>query len=313
MCEMHSKGKGGDAPTVAFATISYGTLFGNKCLSVRRTTCGVSMQQGREDGVKSTSRRQLLRLLPLATSACLPILSANAIQSGEIHSELSDLASNIPGGMSDVYYPDFFLGEWLVSRDLYAVETFGNLPEAPGHSVLSERALEMLRNRIGIRETFHARFVNHRQKIVEDRLYNSKEDMGAFSDRVKVVWDRDYPNILTQEWGVGKLREVKVTSRAFVDAPQGYGTFISSEYARVVEIENEGAKFGFGKPPSIYGRRRIVRYTVSSVTEKIEPDGMDRIVVDYVYAPSEVLDRPSVVMKYRDFFNRKRGSQLVVG
>lgn len=200
-----------------------------------------------------------------------------------------------------------------MSRELYAVET-GVAVDAPGHSMLSRRAVEMMRERIGKRETFHARFVSHRGKVIEDRMYNIRAELAQSPERVEVNWERDNANVLTTRWGVGgRIREVKVTKRSFVDAPQGYGTFVSSEYARVVDVDGEGALVGFGRPPSVFGRRRIVRYKVSSVSDKMEADGMDRIVVDYVYPPGEVNPRPSVVLKYRDFLNRKHGSEVLVG
>lgn len=215
--------------------------------------------------------------------------------------------------MPDVYYPDFFEGEWHVSRDLYAVE----LPaegktDAPAHATLGKQAIINAQERIGLRQTFMAKFVQHRGHIIEDRLANEKaETVSSFPlHLVTATWDRDNPNVLSVTRsplpGTNVTREVKVTKRAFVDGPQGYGTFVASEYARVVDVEGEGSLVGFGKPPSIYGRRRIVRYKVSSVSKELQPDGMDRFVVEYLYPPSPADAKAAVVLKYRDFLNRKR-------
>lgn len=215
--------------------------------------------------------------------------------------------------MPDVYYPPYFLGDWLVSRELYAVETPPDAHfDAPAHATLSRQAVQHARDHIGMRQSFVIKFMQHRGHTVEDRLANERAWTLAQhpSQRVDVVWDVDNPNVmsvtrngLTQ---VRVTREVKVTKRSFVDGPQEYGTFVASEYARVVDVEGEGSLIGFGKPPSIYGRRRIMRYRVSSVTDALEPDGIDRITVEYLYPPSPPDAKAAVVLKYRDFLNRKR-------
>lgn len=231
-----------------------------------------------------------------------------------MHSELFDLVSRIPDSdMPDVYYPDFFQGDWLVSRDLYAVETPSEgKTDAPAHATLGRRAIQDARERIGIRHSFLARFVKHRGHVIEDRQANERaETVSSFPlQRVTATWERDNPNILRVRRsplpGTNMTREVRVTKRAFVDGPLGYGTFVVSEYARVVDAEGEESLVGFGKPPSIYRRRRIIRYKVSSVTKELQHDGMDRIVVDYLYPPSPPDAKAAVVLKYRDFLNRKR-------
>lgn len=244
-----------------------------------------------------------------------PVLAVVASTlSGSMHSELSELASKIPGaGMPDVYYPDFFQGEWLVARDLYAVETPAEgKTDAPAHATLGRQAIQDARERIGIRQSFLVHFVQHGGHVIEDRGANEHaETVSSFPlQRVTATWDRDNPNLLRVTRsplpGTKVTREVKVTKRAFVDGPLGYGTFVTSEYARVVDAEGEGSLVGFGKPPSIYGRRRIMRYKVSSVSNELQPDGIDRIVVDYLYPPSPPDAKAAVVLKYRDFLNRKR-------
>lgn len=215
--------------------------------------------------------------------------------------------------MPDVYYPPYFLGDWLVSRELYAVETPPDAYfDAPAHATLSKQAVAHARERIGLRQSFVVKFMEHRGHIVEDRLANERTwTLAQYpAQRVQVVWDVDNPNVLSMTrnglTGVGVTTEIKVTKRSFVDGPQGYGTFVASEFARVVDVEGEGSLIGFGKPPSIYGRRRIMRYRVSSVTDKLKPDGMDRITVEYIYPPSSAGTKAAVVLKYRDFLNRKR-------
>lgn len=270
--------------------------------------------------MSSTTRRIFLHItLPLPLLPLLPPPVHSAPQrhsSGEMHSELSELAANIPGAeMPDIYYPVFFPGDWQVTRELYAVET----PEptaAPSHAALGASAISAMRDRIGRRQSYVVRFVKHRGKVIEDRVANERAELASLYPRqhVNAIWDRDVPNVLKTSRNPGGtassiVRDVRVMKRAFVDGPQGYGTFVSSEYARVVELEGEGSLAGFGRPPSIYGRRRIVRYRVSSVNNEFEPDGMDRIVVDYLYPPSPANAKAAVVLKYRDFLNRKKGKR----
>lgn len=253
--------------------------------------------------IPSQSRRRFL--------FSVPPLMLGALPSGGIHTELSELASMLPGvGMPDVYYPSFFVGDWLVSRDLYAVETPSPVTSPPASSPLSASAITQYRDRIGMRLAFTARFFGFHGKIVEDRLANERAISKANypHERIEVKWDVDNPNVMSVARG-GAVREVKVTKRSFVDGPQGYGTFVASEYARVVDVGTGGVG---GGNVGIFGRRRIVRYRVSSVTDEMEPDGMDRIVVDYLYPAAPVDAKAAVVLKYRDFLNRKReGFQLL--
>ena len=161
-----------------------------------------------------------------------------------------------------MYYPDFLLGEWLVSSELYSVETAQDVSDAPMHAALGKQAVRELRARVGRRDFYHIRFIEHDGKVIEDRAFDAKQVAKVEYPAMKVstVWNADNPNVFSLA-GAGAAtslkRELKITKRSFVDAPQGYGTFVASEYARVVDIDDDGALLGFGKPPSIYGARRI--------------------------------------------------------
>lgn len=262
-------------------------------------------------------RRTFLHVVPLAMlSAVAPTqpTQADGSRIGEVHSELSDLVSKFPGaGKPDIYFPPYYLGEWLVQRDLYAVDrlqAFASV-EAPGHSMLSHEGLNHVCEYIGMRHNFNVRFISFRDHVIEDRVYNIGEEVGlqAKGKKVEARWNADNANVLHVSWGNGNnrsMREVKVTKRVFVDTPQGVGTFVTSEYARVVDVQEEGALIGFGKPPSFYGRRRIAKYVVSSVDQALVPNGMNRVVVEYIYPPaSAAMETAVVVLKYRDFLTRK--------
>lgn len=240
-----------------------------------------------------------------------PFVALAASLSGSMHSELSELVSKIPGsGMPDIYYPDYYEGQWSITRNLCSLEAEGKENDS-SHSALGKQAIMNTRARIGVAQSFTFKFTRHRGHVIEDRLANAKAEAAVDFPRqfILATWDRDNPNVLSvahsSELGANFTKEVKVTKRAFEDRPQGFGTFTASEYARVVDVDSDGAVVGFGKPPSIYARRRIVRYRVSSVSKDLQPDALERIVVDYLYPPSPPDAKPAVILKYHDSLRRQ--------
>lgn len=272
---------------------------------------------------RRVSRRHLLRCAPAVAIAAASIAAAStaaastaAAASGDIQAELSALAAprHSDGSVApplDVYYPHFFLSRWSVTRELYAVELSDSASACasalpPAHTLLSTRAVDALRTRIGQRDSFEARFVRHQQRVVADRRFNARVELRA--DRVE--WRPTRPDQLTVVWRRGapgrvRVRCSTVTKRSFVDL--GYGTFVSSEYARVVDFPAHRALPAAAAPvpaPSRYARRRLVRYKVSSLTDHLQPDAMQRIVVDYIYPPTPPDANYAMLLKYRDFLNR---------
>lgn len=250
------------------------------------------------------TRRDFLLRTP---SIAIPLILSS---SGNIHAGLSELVSRIPGAaMPDVYYPPFFLGEWLVTRNLCSVDAH-NFVEILGHTVLSSEGLKKLRMQVGQLETFDARFIEHRGHVIEDRKFNAKGEYSHVtgSSRMEVIWQKDSPGVMSMSWGDASertIREINVAKRSFKDGEQGYGAFVSSEYARVADVLGDGAMLGFGRPPSIFARRRLAQYRVSSVTNLMIPDGLQRVVVDYVYPPGAPVAKPAIMLKYRDVLSRK--------
>lgn len=210
---------------------------------------------------KCTRRALVIRTPAIAATAALIV--SERISGNDIHAELAELASKIPGlGQADVFFPSFFKGEWRVQRELYEVEADSARVVAAGDdAVLGAGAIEALRRRVGRRDEFKIRFYRHRGHIVEDRAYNTRNEV-AFelaNFNVSAKWQPDNPNLITVTGspsgiGTGVMREVRFTKRAFADAPQGYGTFFSSEYARVVDLDDEAP---LGAPPHITAWRRI--------------------------------------------------------
>lgn len=63
---------------------------------------------------------------------------------------------------------------------------------------------------------------------------------------------------------------------------------------------------GFGKPPSFYGRRLIAKYVVNSADQQMVPDGIGRVILEYIYPPGAVgIEMPVVKLNYRDFLTRR--------
>lgn len=263
-----------------------------------------------------TSRRRFLHWTQIAL-VTIPS-QAEGLTVGQLHSGLSELVSTIPGaGKPDLHFPEYFLGNWTLIRVLYGIETLPGFENAKisRHTILSTEGVERLRKQIGVRQQYDLRFIAYHDHVIEDRLHDARAEVGLDAEpqrRLEATWDPNNPNILSVSW-VGEsgrwVREVKVTKRAFQEDPQGKGTFSTSEYARVADLVNEGALVGLGLPPSVYARRRMtryrVRYSANSESGSLQPLGIDRIVVEYVYPPTATTEKPVIVIKYRDFLKRK--------
>lgn len=265
------------------------------------------------------SRRQLLQSVILASAAAPLMLVKNvkALTAGDARAKFSEFVAKLPGaGMPDVYFPEYFLGTWNVSRRLLSVnstEEFASVAR-PDHLLLSHEGLEALKKAIGTDVALRARFVAHRGHVIQDRAYDAFEEISTLlitqglASTVEADWDPDNANVLSLSWGnpgrTMRVREVKVTKRAFKYKPQGVGTFVASEYARVVDVEGEGALLGAGKPPSNYARRRVSRFTVASVSEDLSPNRMYRLVIDYIFAPNVLNEKTVITLKYKDTLSR---------
>lgn len=293
---------------------------------------GSFVEMNSHEKPNKVSRRQLLRKLILTTVATSMTLTqtAQAFTAGDAHAKFSEIVSKLPGaGMPDIYFPEYFLGTWDVSRRLLSVkatEEFGSVAR-PDHLMLSQKGLNALQQAIGMDVALRTRFFSHRGHIIQDRAYDAFEEISTLltggnsvksgeagslpafnTNTVEASWDPDNANVLSLSWGdfgeSRRVREVKVTKRAFKDQPQGVGTFVASEYARVVDVEGEGALLGVGKPPSNYARRRVSRFTVASVTDDLSPVRIYRLVVDYIFAPNVFNEKTVITLKFKDTLSR---------
>ncbi len=204
-----------------------------------------------------------------------------------------------------------------VERSLYFLDSTGDKRVADD-PVLGVKAVEALKSRIGETDVFRLRFYKHRGKIIEDRAFNMQNEVAVeFPNQcISAKWSPDNPNVVTVSGSVSNgarrkgeqvAREVKITKRAFKDEPNGRGTFFSSEYARVVDMDGQGALLGVGNSPHISAWRRVSRYQVYSVTEQngdLTPNAMNRLTVDYRYPASNPDNEAQLVLKYREFLTK---------
>lgn len=312
--------------------VSQKILRSKRLVSAKRYGCLCTKMVSGEEW-NTIGRRQILKSLILTSAATVSTVmgkKAGAFTAGDAHARLSDFVAKLPGaGMPDIYFPEYFLGTWSVSRRLLNVnptEEFASIAR-PDHLLLSQKGLEVLQEAIGTDITLRARFVTHRGHVIQDRAYDALEEISTLlaaqslaqkkdselppafnTSMMEADWDPDNANVLSLSWGnfgeTRRVREVKVTKRAFKDQPQGVGTFVASEYARVVDVEGEGALLGAGKPPSNYARRRVSRFTVASVAEDLSPDRLYRLVVDYIFAPNVLDEKTVVTLKFKDILSR---------
>lgn len=208
-----------------------------------------------------------------------------------------------------------------VVRSLYFLDSTAD-ERVADDPVLGVQAVAALKQRIGRRDEFRLRFYKHRGKIVEDRAFNMQNEVGVdFPNQCIVAkWSPDNPNIVTVSGGVSSsgaqkeeghvAREVKITKRAFKDQPNGRGTFFSSEYARVVDMDDEGALLGVGNSPHISAWRRVQRYQVFSEKEingEVMPNVMIRLTVDFRYPANKPDNEAQLVLKYKEILTKVRG------
>lgn len=250
------------------------------------------------------SRRAFLRSAPEAAAAAFLIALSS------VEDELSQLASEIPfQNTQDVYYPPYFRAQWTVERDLYVAEQLPAHRNIPHHALLSRAAVYALSESVGQHRVFVAAFIRHRGRVIEDRALNVREELHLSN----VVWNKDQPDDVATSSGAFAnpqcFRRFHVVHRSFAEDTQGYATFLSSEYAHIVEAPSEAALRNPhlpSSPQSVYARRRLISYKVNSVDRNLLPDGMQRVVVDYIYPPSPPDAKPALLLKYRDFLVKRK-------
>jgi len=155
-------------------------------------------------------------------------------------------AANLPGyGPPDLYYPDYFLGNWnCVEQSVVSRNGEKTTYPASGRSV---------------------RFIDVGDGgVVLDRSHSLLQADGSFVFSVltsgrppppirDVRWDRKNPNVLSATYADGSSLEIKVTKRALLSSPSDEG-WEGSEYRRIT-LQKAGDTV-----PRIYRSRRRARW-----------------------------------------------------
>jgi len=159
---------------------------------------------------------------------------AEAAITGGAREAIADLASGIPGyGPSDVFYPEWFLGDWEATSELSEVET-------PQGDELAGDAVLRARKTVGMVERYNQRYIEYRGRIIADRGYNVRALVRGSGPRLveSVEWDPTNPNVLSmvlKRDGASVRTDLRVTRRT-VAAPEGRDDLfnVSEFYQEVV-------------------------------------------------------------------------------
>lgn len=192
---------------------------------------------------------------PLAGLCLAAPEGAHAAITGGVREAIADFTSNMPGyGPGDIYYPEWFLGDWDATSELTAVDTPQGEQQA-GRPALAAKALV---GTAGSVEKYVQRFIDYRGKVIADRAFNIRGLVRGNAPRgvEDVEWDPTNPNALAlvmKKDGASQRVEFLVTRRA-TGVPEGRtDLFNASEFYQ--ETVN-GSDFGVfqatsGAPPPV--------------------------------------------------------------
>lgn len=201
-------------------------------------------------------------------------------------------AAKIPGyGQTDVFYPESFLGNWKVVREILpTADGSGSgltlqypirfIPAIEDNAVIADRGWNQANLEKSIRELSAKSNSNSNNNVGRDPLLPSYQ------------WTETNPNDLRLLFADGSKKDIKVTKRANEMTDE---TVFSSEFQRVTQTQDDGRGI-----PVITARRVISKWKVvdSSTLEGIE------IVYDVgggdpMSGSAKVSDQNSVLSKSR--------------
>jgi len=246
------------------------------------------------------NRRQLLRLLaPLGLPS-----TANAEGGNSISQGLADLTEAIRGPSEDVYYPDWFEGEWAATTELMSVE-FPQGEVVAGKAAVRERAVPGTKKAV---ENYPQSYMEFRGKIVADRGSNMRGYIrGTAGPRAfeSVTWEPEKPNVTTvviKRDGASVVTETRILRRSVV-TPEG-----SQDLFNTSEVFQQTVEAG--------GRTKVTPVRVVNKFKRVssgEIQVLQRVEVfpqpDTVTPGSNAVlgDTPAVIYKYRGILDRKAG------
>eukprot|EP00747_Dinoflagellata_sp_TGD_P166504 gnl/TRDRNA2_/TRDRNA2_189384_c0_seq1.p1 gnl/TRDRNA2_/TRDRNA2_189384_c0~~gnl/TRDRNA2_/TRDRNA2_189384_c0_seq1.p1 ORF type:complete len:369 (-),score=49.32 gnl/TRDRNA2_/TRDRNA2_189384_c0_seq1:138-1244(-) len=219
-----------------------------------RSSAPSSREDASEDVQRAgaLSRRSVLQIA--ATGVATMPTSALAVENGLV----TEVWSKFGGGPTDLFFPDEFLGTWVVFSKLAEVR----VPQGE-EMVKDMNVVTRAQGDVGKEQRYPLRFIrNTLGKVVFDRAYNTQKLVEATTGPNMIggfEWDVDDPNILRANINDGKGgRSVyfKVVQRSEdTPAPDRIET---SEVAQVVFDASKSA--GVEQTPSVKEQRVFTKY-----------------------------------------------------
>jgi len=210
------------------------------------------------------------------------------------------------GGPGDLYFPEQFLGQWMVSSTLVSVETPLGDDFVPNKRVVDRARREDLNTMVSYRASFVS---NADGKVVFDRKYNTAAllrfymgDAVRFEDRI--TWDINNPNDIKISLPGGTIIDSRTTRRSQT-TQEAESRTETSEFIRQMYDTSESAenkvkasqcftKYKWRSREAAAGGPMIVATQV--VSDYLTPsDGEEKMI--------QAMNKPVVVYTYRMSFS----------
>ena len=224
-----------------------------------------------DDGNANMLRRFMITSVPSVLFANSVGSDANA---AETSAEAIRLISSktIPGlGPPDIYYPEYFVGKWRVTRLIASSDDndFKGLP------LPLKISCEMRFVPYDAGKDFEDVSNSNGSPAIADRAFNERSYNIALSSALKELraagvtttqvpttiqkleWTPTNPNVLSLSYSDGSSKEVKVTKRSSDIDNNGEGLF-SSEFKRITAVPPDSTFAG--GIPSIYKSRTLTKW-----------------------------------------------------
>lgn len=212
--------------------------------------------------------------------------------------DLADMSRGMLGGDRDIYYPEWFLGEWEATTELVAVE----LPQGESDKdALKQRQIVGTEKAV---EQYPQKYIEFDSKIIADRAYNMRSYIcgtgGGPRALESVEWDPRSPNVSSvtiKRDGLSIKTETRVKKRT-VAVPEGRTDLFNSSEVFLQEVS--GSADGDKVTPIRFVNKFKRNNSEILVLQRLE------IFARYDGNNPEVLnlERPSLVYKYKGVLRR---------
>ena len=172
----------------------------------------------------------------------------------------------------DVYYPDYFVGKWRVTRLISSSDDndFKGLPLP----LKIEHEMRFVPYDAG--KDFDDFSASGNTPVIADRAFNERSYNEALSSIIgqlrasglsttkapttvqKLDWTPTNPNVLSISYSDGGSKEIKVTKRSSDVDPKADGVF-SSEFRRITDVSSNPSSVA-GGIPNVYKSRVLTKW-----------------------------------------------------